>query len=101
MILHLVAGGFKEVARRPRIDCSRVLPHPGPLQLGEGELLAVLGHYCGTRSLTCARSLFSIRTVMLDVIENILILKDRDRKLRRVTTELTTIDPQRQPMKNN
>ncbi len=37
---------------------------------------------------------------MLDVIEKLLILQDRDRKLRRVKTELATIEPQRQAMKN-
>ena len=37
---------------------------------------------------------------MLDVIEKLLILQDRDRKLRRVKSELATIDPQRQAMKN-
>lgn len=37
---------------------------------------------------------------MLDVIEKLLILQDRDRKIRRVTTELATIDPQRLAMKN-
>lgn len=37
---------------------------------------------------------------MLDVIEKLLVLQDRDRKLRRVKTELATIDPQRQAMKN-
>lgn len=37
---------------------------------------------------------------MLDVIEKLLILQDRDRKIRRVTTELATIGPQRLAMKN-
>ena len=37
---------------------------------------------------------------MLDVIEKLLILQDRDRKMRRVKTELATIDPQRQAMKD-
>ena len=37
---------------------------------------------------------------MLDVIEKLLILQDRDRRVRRVKTELATIDPQRQAMKN-
>jgi len=37
---------------------------------------------------------------MLDVIEKLLVLQDRDRKLRRVKTELATIEPQRQAMKN-
>ena len=37
---------------------------------------------------------------MLDVIEKLLILQDRDRKIRRVETELATIEPQRLAMKN-
>ena len=37
---------------------------------------------------------------MLDVIEKLLVLQDRDRRFRRVTTELATIGPQRQAMKN-
>jgi uncharacterized protein len=37
---------------------------------------------------------------MLDVIEKLLILQDRDRKIRRVTSELATIEPQRLAMKN-
>jgi len=37
---------------------------------------------------------------MLDVIEKLLVLQDRDRKLRRVKTELATIEPQRQAMRN-
>jgi predicted nucleic acid-binding Zn-ribbon protein len=36
---------------------------------------------------------------MLDVIEKLLILQDRDRKLRRIRTELAHIEPQRQTMK--
>ena len=36
---------------------------------------------------------------MLDVIEKLLILQDRDRKIRRVRTELAHIEPQRQTMK--
>lgn len=37
---------------------------------------------------------------MLEVIEKLLILQDRDRKIRRIKTELSSIDPQRQAMKN-
>jgi predicted nucleic acid-binding Zn-ribbon protein len=37
---------------------------------------------------------------MLDVIEKLLILQDRDRKLRRARTELAAIEPQRLAMKN-
>lgn len=37
---------------------------------------------------------------MLDVIEKLLILQDRDRKIRRARTELSAIEPQRQAMKN-
>ena len=37
---------------------------------------------------------------MLEVIEKLLILQDRDRRIRRVKTELAAIDPQRQAMKN-
>ena len=36
---------------------------------------------------------------MLDVIEKLLVLQDRDRRLRRVRTELAAIEPQRQAMK--
>jgi Zn-ribbon protein, possibly nucleic acid-binding len=36
---------------------------------------------------------------MLDVIEKLLILQDRDRKIRRIKTELAHIEPQRQTMK--
>ena len=36
---------------------------------------------------------------MLDVIEKLLILQDRDRKIRRIRTELAHIEPQRQTMK--
>lgn len=36
---------------------------------------------------------------MLDVIEKLLILQDRDRKLRRVETELAHIEPERQSLK--
>jgi predicted nucleic acid-binding Zn-ribbon protein len=36
---------------------------------------------------------------MLDVIEKLLVLQDRDRRLRRLRTELSSIDPQRQAMK--
>ncbi len=36
---------------------------------------------------------------MLDVIEKLLILQDRDRKLRRVAGELSHIEPERQTMK--
>jgi len=36
---------------------------------------------------------------MLEVIEKLLILQDRDRKIRRVKVELTSIEPQRQAMK--
>ncbi|MEY4386026.1 MAG: hypothetical protein RLY20_1309 [Verrucomicrobiota bacterium] len=36
---------------------------------------------------------------MLEVIEKLLVLQDRDRKLRRARTELSAIDPQRQAMK--
>jgi predicted nucleic acid-binding Zn-ribbon protein len=36
---------------------------------------------------------------MLDAIEKLLILQDRDRKLRRIRTELAHIEPQRQTMK--
>jgi hypothetical protein len=36
---------------------------------------------------------------MLDVIEKLLILQDRDRKIRRLRGELAHIDPQRQTMK--
>lgn len=36
---------------------------------------------------------------MLEVIEKLLILQDRDRKLRRVKAELGSIEPQRQAMK--
>jgi predicted nucleic acid-binding Zn-ribbon protein len=37
---------------------------------------------------------------MLDVIEKLLVLQDRDRKIRRARAELAAIDPQRQAMKN-
>lgn len=37
---------------------------------------------------------------MLEVIEKLLILQDRDRRIRRVTSELATIAPQRLAMKN-
>jgi uncharacterized protein len=37
---------------------------------------------------------------MLEVIEKLLILQDRDRKIRRIKTELSSIAPQRQAMKN-
>jgi len=37
---------------------------------------------------------------MLEVIEKLLILQDRDRKIRRISVELSAIDPQRQAMKN-
>src|SRR5882724_2003416 len=37
---------------------------------------------------------------MLDVIEKLLILQDRDRKIRRVKSELTHIEPQRETMKS-
>jgi len=37
---------------------------------------------------------------MLDVIEKLLILQDRDRKIRRVKGELAHIEPQRQTMKS-
>jgi len=37
---------------------------------------------------------------MLEVIEKLLILQDRDRKIRRLKAELATIDPQRQSLKN-
>src|SRR5436190_18811110 len=36
---------------------------------------------------------------MLDVIEKLLILQDRDRKIRRIRTELAHIEPQRHTMK--
>jgi hypothetical protein len=36
---------------------------------------------------------------MFDVIEKLLILQDRDRKIRRIKTELAHIEPQRQTMK--
>lgn len=36
---------------------------------------------------------------MLEAIEKLLILQDRDRKIRRVKMELTSIEPQRQAMK--
>jgi predicted nucleic acid-binding Zn-ribbon protein len=36
---------------------------------------------------------------MLDVIEKLLVLQDRDRKIRRVRTELSGIEPQRHSMK--
>jgi predicted nucleic acid-binding Zn-ribbon protein len=36
---------------------------------------------------------------MLDAIEKLLILQDRDRKIRRIKTELAHIEPQRQTMK--
>jgi uncharacterized protein len=37
---------------------------------------------------------------MLEVIEKLLILQDRDRKIRRARAELSSIDPQRQAMKS-
>ena len=37
---------------------------------------------------------------MLEAIEKLLILQDRDRKIRRVKAELTSIEPQRQAMKD-
>jgi len=37
---------------------------------------------------------------MLEVIEKLLILQDRDRKIRRVKAELSSIEPQRQAMKS-
>lgn len=37
---------------------------------------------------------------MLEVIEKLLILQDRDRRIRRITAELATIAPQRLAMKN-
>ncbi len=37
---------------------------------------------------------------MLEVIEKLLILQDRDRRIRRVTAEVATISPQRLAMKN-
>lgn len=37
---------------------------------------------------------------MLDVIEKLLVLQDRDRRIRRVTNELASIAPQRQTMKD-
>src|ERR1051326_4262733 len=36
---------------------------------------------------------------MLDTIEKLLILQDRDRKIRRIRAELAHIEPQRQTMK--
>src|SRR5580765_7107533 len=36
---------------------------------------------------------------MLELIEKLLILQDRDRKIRRIRTELAHIEPQRQTMK--
>src|SRR5689334_21235023 len=36
---------------------------------------------------------------MLDAIEKLLILQDRDRKIRRIRTECAHIEPQRQTMK--
>jgi len=38
---------------------------------------------------------------MLDVIEKLLVLQDRDRKLRRVQMELSHIEPERQTLKAN
>lgn len=37
---------------------------------------------------------------MLEVIEKLLILQDRDRKIRRIKAELSSIEPQRQAMKS-
>jgi uncharacterized protein len=50
--------------------------------------------------LTWYRWLHSIPPSMLEVIEKLLILQDRDRKIRRARAELSTIDPQRQAMKS-
>src|SRR5215471_15075178 len=51
-------------------------------------------------SLTCPSPVPSIALAMLDVIEKLLVLQDRDRKIRRARAELAAIDPQRQAMKN-
>lgn len=50
--------------------------------------------------LTCSVSVASLR-VMLEAIEKLLILQDRDRKIRRVQAELAHIEPERQKLKSN
>jgi predicted nucleic acid-binding Zn-ribbon protein len=42
---------------------------------------------------------YNVIADMFDVIEKLLILQDRDRKIRRIRTELAHIEPQRQTMK--
>jgi predicted nucleic acid-binding Zn-ribbon protein len=42
---------------------------------------------------------YTVIADMFDVIEKLLILQDRDRKIRRIRTELAHIEPQRQTMK--
>ena len=48
--------------------------------------------------LTCRRADISLR-LMLEAIEKLLILQDRDRKIRRLQTELAHIEPERQTLK--
>src|SRR3954464_14187175 len=49
----------------------------------------------GPPQLTCLRSAASFWTPMLSVIENLLILQDRDRKIQRLESELNNIGPER------
>src|SRR5258705_5811801 len=42
---------------------------------------------------------YSVQLEMLDVIEKLLILQDRDRKIRRLRGELTHIEPERQALR--
>jgi uncharacterized protein len=55
---------------------------------------------CQAGWLTCPNPLPNIVSSMLEVIEKLLILQDRDRKIRRIKTEFATITPQRQAMKD-
>jgi uncharacterized protein len=48
--------------------------------------------------LTWARCIGSLQVTMLEAIEKLLILQDRDRKIRRVQAELMQIEPERQTL---
>lgn len=59
------------------------------------------GKYCGRQAvaLTCLRAVVSLLT-MLEAIEKLLVLQDRDRKIRRIEAELAHIEPERQSLKS-
>src|SRR5579863_3035715 len=56
-------------------------------------------HYALHRALTCALSTAIFRASMLEIIEKLLILQDRDRRILRVSQELAHIGPERESLR--